>query len=280
VSRLVRAEELAGRLGDPGLAVLEVAFDPAREPFREAHVPGSRWAHWKTLLWHETDRRFPEPETMAARLGALGIGGDDELVLVGDPVQFGTYAHWVLRMLGRESRVLDGGRARWLAGGFPVEAGDPSHEPREHPPFTGEPDFASLIGRDEVLAALGGDALILDFRSPEEYRGERVAPATAPFDHGAERHGRIPGARSLHVELLLGEDGTLRSPEGLRDAFREAGLRDGDEVIAYCRLSHRATLGWFALHELLGHERVRVYDGSWTEWGSIVGMPVEREVAG
>jgi len=132
-----------------------------------------------------------------------------------------------------------------------------------------------VVGRDEVLAALGGEALILDLRSPEEYRGERVAPLTAPFDHGAERRGRIPGARHLFYERLLAEDGTFLPPDELRAAFREAGLVDGGDVIAYCRLGHRASLGWFLLSELLGHDRVRVYDGSWTEWGSIVGVPVE-----
>lgn len=272
---LVAAEELAGRLEEPGLAVLEVAFEPSDAAFREAHVPGSRWAHWKELLWHDTDRRFPEPETMAARLGALGIGGDDELVLVGDPIQFGTYAYWVLGMLGRGARVLDGGRARWLAGGFPVESGEaPLPEPARHP--AGAADLSSSIGRDEVLAALGGDTAIVDLRSPEEFRGERVAPLTAPFDHGAERRGHIPGAHHLWFERLLREDGTFRPADELRAAFHEAGLRNGGDLIAYCRLGHRASLGWFVLHELLGHEHVRVYDGSWTEWGSIVGMPVER----
>ena len=277
MSGLVAAEELAARLGEPGLAVLEVAFDPSDGAFRAAHVPGSRWAHWKALLWHDTDRRFPDQETLARRLGALGVGGEDELVLVGDPIQFAAYAYWVLRMLGRPARILDGGRARWLAGGFPVEPGMPAPEPKEHPPLAGAPAFAPLIGRAAVLAALGGDSLILDFRSPEEYRGERVAPLTAPIDHGAERPGRIPGARHLYFERLLAEDCTFRSPDELREVLRETGLLNGGDVIAYCRLSHRAALGWFALHELLGHERVRVYDGSWTEWGSIVGMPVERE---
>jgi thiosulfate/3-mercaptopyruvate sulfurtransferase len=275
VEPLVPAGELASRLGEPGLAVLEVAFEPSDAAFREAHVPGSRWAHWKQLLWHETDRRFPDAATMAGRLGALGIGGGDELVLVGDPIQFATYAHWVLHMLGRESRVLDGGRARWLAGGFPVEPG-PAAEPRPATHPAGDADLSSSVGRDEVLAALGGDTVIVDLRSPEEYGGERVAPPTAPFDHGAERRGRIPGARHLWFERLLAEDGTFRPADELREEFREAGLRDGGDVIAYCRLGHRASLGWFVLRRLLGHERVRVYDGSWTEWGSIVGMPVER----
>lgn len=273
---LVTAEELAGRFGEPGLAVLEVAFDPSDAAFRERHVPGSRWAWWKELLWHETDRRFPEPETMAARLARLGVHGDAELVLVGDPIQFATYAYWVLHMLGRRARVLDGGRARWLAGGFPVERGaPPSPAPAEHPP--GRADFSASVGRDGVLAALAGDDVrIVDLRSPEEYRGERVAPPTAPFDHGAERRGHIPGARHLWFERLLAEDGTFRREAELREAFREVGVDDGAAVITYCRLSHRAALGWFVLHELLGHDDVRVYDGSWTEWGSMVGMPVER----
>lgn len=276
MTALIAAEELATRLGEPGLAVLEIAFDPSDAPFLEAHVPGSRRVYWKSLLWHDTDRRFPEPETLAARLGALGVGGGDELVLVGDPIQFAAYGYWVMHMLGREARILDGGRVRWLAGGFPVESGPaPAPIPAAHP--AGSADLAPVIGRDDVRAALGGEALLLDFRSPEEYRGERVAPLTAPIDHGAERRGRIPGARHLFHERLLAPDGTFRPVDELAAVFRDAGLVDGNEVIAYCRLGHRASLGWFVLRHLLGHERVRVYDGSWTEWGSIVGMPVERE---
>lgn len=273
---LASADELSRRLGESGLAVLEIAFEPDDSSFLRARVPGSRWAHWKALLWHDTDRRFPDAATLSARLGALGIGGDDELVLVGDPIQFATYAYWVLHMLGRQARVLDGGRAHWLARGLPVESGDPApvDRPPEHP--AGEADFSAAVGRDEVLAALGGDVRIFDFRTPEEYRGERVSPLTAPIDHGAERRGRIPGAQHLWFERLLADDGTFRPRDELREIFADAGLGEDEDVIAYCRLSHRASLGWFALHELIGHERIRVYDGSWTEWGSMVGMPVER----
>jgi thiosulfate/3-mercaptopyruvate sulfurtransferase len=274
VSAIIAAEELAPRLGEPNLSVLEVAFDPSDAGFRRAHVPGAQWAHWKSLLWHATDRRFADAATMARRLGALGIGGEDELVLVGDPIQFATYAYWVLNMLGRPARVLDGGRARWLAGSFPLEAGD-ADPPQvvDHP--VGVEDFSAAVGRDGVLARLGSDVCMIDFRSAEEYRGERVAPLTAAIDHGAERRGRIPGARHLAFERLLEPDGTFKQQEELRAVFRKAGLADDDEVIAYCRLSHRASLGWFVLTRLLGRERVRVYDGSWTEWGSIVGVPIE-----
>jgi thiosulfate/3-mercaptopyruvate sulfurtransferase len=272
---LIAPAELAARLGEPGLSVLEVAFEPSDAAFRETRVPGSRWAYWKTLLWHETDRRFADAATIGSRLGALGIADGDELVLVGDPIQFATYAYWVLAMTGRRSRVLDGGRAHWLSRGLPVESGEPFEPlPIEH--AAGSEDFSAAVGRDEVFASLGTDVRIFDFRTPEEYRGERVAPATAPIDHGAERRGRIPGSRHLWFEQLLDADGAFRPVDELRAIFAEAGLDDRDDVIAYCRLSHRASLGWFVLHELLGHDRVRVYDGSWTEWGSIVGVPVER----
>lgn len=274
--RLISAAALAERLGEPGLAVLEVAHLDDDGPFREAHVPGAQWTHWKELLWHDTDRRFPDPETLARRLGALGVATGDTLVIVGDPIQFGAYALWVLHMLGRrDTLLLDGGRAAWLAAGRPVESGRPEPVPAEH--AAGVEDDRSRIGREGVLAALErGDRVIVDLRSPEEYRGERVAPLSAPYDHGAERKGRIPGARHVFYERLLREDGTFRPPEELREVFAGVGVNDDADVITYCRLSHRASLGWFVLTELLGHERVQVYDGSWTEWGSVVGVPIER----
>lgn len=277
MSRLISAAELAGRLEEPGLAVVEVAFADDDGPFREAHVPGSAWAHWKRLLWHETDREFADGATLARRLGELGIPSGATIVLVGDPIQFATYAFWVLHQRGwRNLLVLDGGRAAWLAGGFPTERGRPEPLPAAHQaPADG--DERSRVGRDGVLAAVrNGDAVLLDLRSAEEYRGERVAPTTAPFDHGAERKGRIPGAHHVPHTALLRADGTFLPPAELRSTLEELGLGDDEPTIAYCRLSHRASLAWFALTELLGRERVRVYDGSWTEWGSIVGVPIER----
>lgn len=274
--RLISAAALADRLGEPGLAVLEVAFHDDDGPFRDAHVPGACWAHWKRLLWHETDREFADGGTLARRLGELGIPGDATIVLVGDPIQFATYALWVLQMRGRrEVLVLDGGRAAWLAGGFPVESGRPEHAAVAHEPPAND-DESSRIGRDGVLAAVKhGDRTIVDLRSSEEYHGERVAPLTAPFDHGAERKGHIPGALHLPHERLLAEDGTFLPPDALSEVLAGAGVDGGKSVIAYCRLSHRASLCWFVLTELLGRDGVQVYDGSWTEWGSIVGVPIE-----
>lgn len=274
--RLIEGAELAARLSDPELVVLEVAREDDDGPFLKEHIPGARWAFWKRLLWHETDRQFPDPATLAQRLGALGIAADTTLVLSGDPIQFGTYAFWVMQMCGhRDLLLLDGGRSAWLAAGLPVESGPAEALAVEHAP--GAVDEAARAGRDDVLAAVRAhDRVLVDLRSPEEYDGDRVAPYTAPFDHGAERKGHIPGARHLYYQRLLCDDGTFRSLDELRAAFAEVGVGPGDDVITYCRLSHRGTLGWFVLAELLGHERVRVYDGSWTEWGSMVGVPVER----
>jgi thiosulfate/3-mercaptopyruvate sulfurtransferase len=278
IDPLISAESLFARLDDPDVVVLEVSFyDPDKAAYFKGHVPGARYAYWKDLLWRELDREFPTSDVMADRLGSLGVGDDTTLVLVGDPVQFATYAYWVLTMTGFEARstVLDGGRETWSVQGYPMTTDLPVVEPRSVTP--GPVDAACRIGRDEVLAGLESPGrLLIDLRSGEEYSGERVAPLSAPFDHGAERRGHIPGARNLAIERLLRVDGTFKAPDDLRAEFAAIGVADGQEVVTSCRLSHRASLGWFALTRLLGQDRVRVYDGSWTEWGSIVGFPIER----
>ncbi len=268
---------LVPRLSDPEVVVLEVSFfDVERADYRRFHVPGSRFSYWKDLLWHETQREFASGEVLADRLGSLGVGDDTTLVVVGDPLQFATYTYWVLSMAGLAERayVLDGGRRTWTEQGLPTSSDTPLIEPRVLHPR--QADRSSRIGRDEVLAGLTSPArVLLDLRSIEEYSGQRVAPLSAPFDHGAERRGHIPGARHLPVESLLRGDGTFASSDELRAAFQTVGALEAAEVVTTCRLSHRASLGWFALTYLLGRDRVRVYDGSWTEWGSIVGVPIE-----
>ncbi len=278
VDPLVSPEWLRARVGDPDLVVLEVSFyQPDKAAYFAGHIEGAHYTYWKDLLWHDLDREFPTPEVLAGRLGVLGVGDDTTLVLVGDPVQFATYAYWVLAMAGFEERtaVLDGGHETWVARGYPMNRDRPVPLPRSVTP--GRADDSCRIGRDEVLAGLEDPSQVLiDLRSAEEYSGERVAPLTAPFDHGAERRGHIPGARHLPRERLLNEDGTFKALDELGAEFVAVGVTDQHEVVTSCRLSHRASLGWFVLTRLLGRDRVRVYDGSWTEWGSIVGFPVER----
>lgn len=269
---------LVEHLDDPGVVVLEVSKHATDEQFRIGHVAGARFANWKALCWHQTDRDFVAPEELACRLGQLGISDDTHVVISGDPIQFGIYAYLTLQMQGHHRvSVLDGGKQHWAAHGLPMETGEAAPvAPVPHRP--GPQDQSPRILRDEVRAAIDDpDRVIVDLRTDEEYLGQRVAPsARHPIDHGAERHGRIPGALHLYYEGLLDDDGRFLPPDRLREVYRSAGVEFDRSVITYCRLAHRASLGWFTLSKLIGFDDVRVYDGSWTEWGSIVGMPVER----
>jgi thiosulfate/3-mercaptopyruvate sulfurtransferase len=270
-------DALVARLDDPTLRLIEISWADDDSGYRRAHIPGASWAYWKDLLWDDTAREFATPRQLADRLGALGIPDTATVVLYGDPVQFGTYALWTFILAGLESAVLlDGGKEYWIKAGLPVATGAP-HAQACRRVLVGNPDGASRVGRDEVRAALADpNVAILDLRAPEEYSGERVSPWGMAVDYGAERAGRIPGARHLYFRDLLEPDGRFLSADQLRARFADAGVAPADKVIVYCRLSHRATLGWFALTQLVGATDVRIYDGSWTEWGSMVGMPIER----
>ena len=277
-SPLVSTQWLADHLDDPSVVILEVSIDPIdKADYRTGHIPGAHFVYWKDLLWHDSDREFPSPEVLAERLRALGVNDDTTVALVGDPFQFAAYAYWVMTMSGQEERcrLVDGGRRTWVAEERLLTTEVPVAAAGNLRP--GAADFGPRIGRDEVRAGLGPDGpLLIDMRSPEEYRGERVSPPWLDFDHGAERAGHIPGARNLFVDNVLTDTGTLLPPSELRERFEAVGLTDEVDTVTYCRLSHRGSLAWFILTRLLGKSNVRVYDGSWTEWGSIVGFPVER----
>jgi thiosulfate/3-mercaptopyruvate sulfurtransferase len=271
----VSGDWLAAHLTDPDLRIIEVSSAVDDAEYRQGHLPGAlRW-FWKDALWHATDREFATPEEIASRLGRMGIAPNTTIVLYGSPVQYGTYALWVLTMAGHQDvRLLDGGRKRWIADGRPLSLDIPTYAPVDYPPAS--VDVSSRVGRDDVRAKLGQPVrVLLDVRSPEEYRGERVSPPPG-FDHGAERKGHIPGAVHVHFRDLLNDDDTFKTPEQMqaRMAQVDIGPEAADEIVTYCRLSHRATLVWFALSSVLGYRQVKVYDGSWTEWGSIVGFPI------
>lgn len=277
-SALVSTDWLAQHLSDPDMRVLEICNIKNDKAYREAHIPGALWFYWKTACWHETDREFITPAAMAKLLGSIGIGPQTTLVLYGDPVQFGSYAFWAYTMAGHAKlRLLDGGRKKWLAEGRPTSKEAPRFAPVDYPPPA--VNATMRIGRDDVRAHLrDSQRLLIDLRSPEEYSGERVSDYSFAVDHGAERTGRIPGAKHVYFRELLNDDDSFKSPDELRRVLAAKGLapENFNEVVCYCRLSHRATIGWLALTQLLGLPNVKIYDGSWTEWGSIVGFPIEK----
>ena len=277
-SALVDPNWVAAHANDPNVCLIDVAGlgQDDLQAYKAGHVPGAHPWQWKETLWDTHMRDFPAPQEFARRLGAAGIGNDTTVVFYGEGVQFGVYAWWVFRYCGHENvRVLDGARYRLANEGRPLVTDEPAPRPaKTYQPV--ERVERMRVLRDEMLRALGQSrTLILDGRSPEEYRGERVGAAPGP-DVGAMRYGRIPDARHLYFNDLLNADTSFRSREELRAIVDAQGVAPHKDIIAYCRLSHRATVLYFVLTELLGLDNVRVYDGSWTEWGNLVGVPIER----
>lgn len=274
---LVEAQWLLENLGNPNIVVLEV-FMPGATAGGEnpGTIPGARRLNWKDFIWESKRREFADPALLSKRLGNLGISQDAEIVICGDPIQFGTYAYMALKMAGNKKvKILNGGKLYWLSLKLPTSHDNPSH-PAVERTFESV-DRSVIVGRDEVLAALETkDVQILDVRSEEEYLGLRVSPASSPVDHGAQAWGRIPSAKHLYFGSLLGEDGRFLEPGALVEKFTSAGISLDRPIFLYCRLGHRASMAWFTLSEIVGFEQSRVYDGSWTEWGSMVGMPIER----
>ena len=277
MSALVTPAWLHRRRHDPKVKVIEVAGigQDDLQAYRAGHVPGACAWPWKETLWDSHRREFPSPEEFARRCAQAGIANDTTVVFYGEPVQFGLYAWWVFNYCGhRKVKVLDGGRAAWRAQGLPLV----TNEPAAAAPATYTPARRverMRIHRDRVLRALGGDTLILDGRSHEEYRGERVGAPGTP-DVGALRYGRIPGAKHVFFEDLLDANKAFRPAAEVERLLAPTGVDAQRDIITYCRMSHRATVLYFVLTQLLGLRRVKVYDGSWTEWGNLVDVPVER----
>ncbi|MGU3290896.1 sulfurtransferase [Williamsia sp. M5A3_1d] len=284
-STIVDVEWLRSALGSRADVVVIEITNVDSDTGATGAIPGARAVFWKSLLWHDTRRELATAATLSRRLQALGVGADSTVVFAGEPTQFAAYAVWAATVVGLADRVhyLDGGVGAWRAATPLTEqmstaqtsarvVGSPAASAAV--PSGARPSV--LVDRAGVLAALDSPNItIVDLRSPEEFSGLRVAPWTEPIDHGAQRHGRIPGARSLHVAELLDHADRILPVERLQERVREAGVDDADDLVFYCRLSHRAALGWLIFRDVLGDDRVRVYDGSWTEWGSVVGAPIE-----
>lgn len=269
--RLVSTEWLAERLDQPGLVVVESDEDVLL--YETGHIPGAVKIDWHLDLNDPVMRDYIDPEQFAALLGSKGIARDTTVVIYGDKNNWwAAYALWVFTLFGHEDvRLLDGGRDLWIAEGRPITTAAPEVTPVEYPVV--ERDDARIRAfKEDVLAHFGNP--LIDVRSPEEYSGERTTAPAYP-EESALRAGHIPTAASVPWGRAAAADGTFKSREELDAIYRgEAGLTDGDEIIAYCRIGERSSHTWFVLTHLLGFEGVRNYDGSWTEWGSAVRAPI------
>jgi thiosulfate/3-mercaptopyruvate sulfurtransferase len=269
--RLVTGEWLEARLGTAGLVVVESDEDVLL--YETGHIPGAVKVDWHTELNDPVVRDYVDGEGFADLLSRKGIARDDTIVIYGDKNNWwAAYALWVFSLFGHEDvRLLDGGRDKWIAEGRPLTTDVPSPSPTEYPVVQRD-DTVLRAYKDDVLAHLGKP--LIDVRSPEEYDGSRTSAPAYP-EEGALRAGHIPTAKSVPWARAVAPDGGFKSRAELDAIYRdEAGLRDGDSIVAYCRIGERSSHTWFVLKHLLGFEDVRNYDGSWTEWGSAVRVPI------
>ncbi len=271
---LVSTGWLAEHLCDDGLAVAEVDENP--DLYGEGHIAGAVELRWKDDLQDQVERDLVDRRTFQRILGERGIGNDSPVILYGDRNNwFAAYAYWLLKVYGHaDVRILDGGRQKWIDEGRELTKEIPARRARLY--LAKERDESIRASRDQVSEWLGapGRALV-DVRSPAEYSGQLIAPPGYEQE-GAQRAGHIPTAVSIPWASAVRDDGTFKTASDLREQYSDRGVTADKEVTSYCRIGERSAHTWFVLSELLGYERVRNYDGSWTEWGSLVDAPIER----
>jgi thiosulfate/3-mercaptopyruvate sulfurtransferase len=270
---LVEPDWLEQHLGDDAIRIVEVDENPRL--YAEAHIPGAIGFDWQRDLQDQVKRDFLGPEEFGRLFGSRGISNEHQIILYGDRNNwFAAYTYWYLKYYGHDNvKLLNGPRERWISDGRPTSTDIPEHAPAT---FTAQPgDDAIRARRDEVLGALGNSHKLVDVRSPQEYSGELIA-MPGYENEGAQRAGHIPGAKSIPWAQAVREDGTFKSADELRELYSSKGVLSGDPIIAYCRIGERSAHTWFVLHELLGEDDVKNYDGSWTEWGNLVNVPIER----
>jgi thiosulfate/3-mercaptopyruvate sulfurtransferase len=270
---LVETEWLANRLDESSIRVIEVDEDTTA--YEKGHIRNALGWNWFDDLHAKPRREYIDQQGLSALLQQAGVGPDTTVVLYGGNNNwFAAYAYWLLRYLGFDNvKLLNGGRKKWELESRELVGDVPSFAPSDYT-LKGKvrKDFRAL--RDEVLKKVGSVQLV-DVRSPEEFRGELLAPAHLPQEQ-AQVGGHIPGAANVPWSRAANEDGTFKSADELTDLYRGAGVTPGKEVIAYCHIGERSAHTWFVLTQLLGYDDVENYDGSWTEYGSLVGVPVER----
>jgi thiosulfate/3-mercaptopyruvate sulfurtransferase len=270
---LVDAAWAQAHLADPAVRFVEVDVDTTS--YEQSHLPGALGWNWTSQLADGIRRDIAGREDFSALLSAGGIGPDTTIVVYGDNNNwFAAWAYWQLKLYGhKDVRILDGGRKYWLDHGLPLTTDVPAYSATNY--RLPEPDFALRAFRDDILPRLDDRELVLvDVRAPAEFSGELLAPPG--LSETAQRAGHIPGAASIPWAQTVREDGTFKSLDDLAALYAAKGVTADKDIIAYCRIGERSSHTWFVLHELLGYRRVRNYDGSWTEWGSMVGVPIEK----
>jgi thiosulfate/3-mercaptopyruvate sulfurtransferase len=274
---LVDSEWAKAHLNDSSVRFVEVDVDTTA--YEQGHLPGAVGWNWTSQLNDNIRRDIVGRGEFSHLLSRSGIGRDTHVVLYGDNNNwFAAFAYWQLKLYGwQRASIFNGGRKSWLDHGYSITTDVPSYQ--ETGIELSEPSWALRAFRDDILPRLGeaGKTLALvDVRSPAEFNGEIIAPPG--MTETAQRAGHIPGAASIPWAQAVGEDGTFKSAEELRALYESKGVTGDKDVIAYCRIGERSSHTWFVLHELLGFQRVRNYDGSWTEWGSLIGVPIEKPV--
>jgi thiosulfate/3-mercaptopyruvate sulfurtransferase len=271
---LVDADWVADHLHDPTVRLIEVDVDTTA--YEQGHIPGAVGFNWQKELQDPVIRAPLSQAHLEELLSRAGVSNNTTIVLYGDNNNwFAAWALWILKYYGhRDVRLLDGGRVKWLADKREITTEVPSYPRTSY--HAQSPDTEIRALRDQILAQLGhSDIALVDVRSPGEFSGELLAPANLPQE-GAQRGGHIPGAANIPWSQAVREDGTFKSADELRALYEGKGVTADKEVIAYCRIGERSSHTWYVLHYLLGFPKVRNYDGSWTEWGSLIGAPIEK----
>ena len=270
---LVEPEWLEEHLNDELIRIVEVDEDPGL--YGEAHIPGAIGFDWKLDLQDQLKRDFLGPEEFGQLFGSRGISNDHQIILYGDRNNwFAAYTYWYLKYYGHDNvKLLNGPRERWISENRPTTTDEPDYPAATFEAQSGDEQIRAK--RDEVLAALSDGRQLVDVRSPQEFAGELISPIGYEQE-GAQRGGHIPGAHSIPWAQAVREDGTFKSADELRELYGGKGVLSGDPIIAYCRIGERSAHTWFVLHELLGEDDVKNYDGSWTEWGNMVNVPIEK----
>jgi len=270
---LVDTQWVEDHLEDPAVRIVEVDENPAL--YAEAHIPGAIGFDWRKDLQDPVRRDFLDARAFGELFGSRGISDDHTIVLYGDRNNwFAAYTYWYLKYYGHDAvKLVNGPREKWIAEGRPTSTDVPRHDAETFTAQDGDAAIRAL--REEVLAALDGGTRLVDVRSPQEYSGELIA-MPGYEQEGAQRGGHIPGAASVPWAQAVREDGTFKSADELSELYGSKGVTNGADIIAYCRIGERSAHTWFVLHELLGRDRVKNYDGSWTEWGNLVNVPIEK----